>query len=170
MFRKLMAILILFSAAQVNAQDGPSAFIDPFAPNKPVKEKSNETGKSSIFPTFPAPKLPKMPKIPNLNPFAKKKTTNPRNPGPKKPNMFQQIGTGTKNFFTQTTHTLMPWTKPKPQKLNGAIVPAFMQNAQKKEKKQSGIQLMNFFQPAKKEKKINSPSDFFKQERPKFRR
>lgn len=81
--------------------------------------------------------------------------------------MFQRVGTGTKNFFTKTSQFLMPWTKPKPKTTRGAIVPAFMQNnTAKKPKKKSGIQLMNFFQPAQEKKKINSPGDFFRQPRP----
>ena len=170
MTRTVVFALMLLGMGSANGQDGSSAFIDPFKPSKPVNDKQVNDENKSFFPKLGMPKMPSLPKIPNLNPFAKKQGS-PRNATlPTKPNMFQQIGTGTKNFFTKTTHTLMPWTKPKPKKVNGAIVPAFMQNTKTTQKKKSGIQLMNFFQPAKDKKKVNSPGDFFKQERPGFRK
>lgn len=170
MKRLMVVVSMLILGSSLNGQDGSSAFIDPFKPNKPVTEKNTSEENKSFFPKLGVPKMPKMPKIPNMNPFAKKQVS-PRNATmPAKPNMFQQIGTGTKNFFTKTTHTLMPWTKPKPKVVKGAIVPAFMQSAKTNEKKKSGIQLMNFFQPAKEKKKISNPGDFFRQERPGFRK
>ena len=149
-------------------QEEPSAFIDPFKP-KPIKESSSANApKKSFFPKMSFPKMPKLPKLPNLNPFSKRPSAQM---APKKPNMFQQIGTGTKNFFTKSTHTLMPWTKPKPKLPQGAIVPAFMQQQEKKvAKKKSGIQLMNFFQSEKPDKGMKSTNDFFRRERPGFRK
>ena len=176
-FRLFLLLFMAVATVQtftsgVAAQEEPSAFIDPFKP-KPIAEKKSAAnkGNSSFFPKFSMPKMPKFPKVPNLNPFAKKPNTPPKQTQPKKPNMFQQIGTGTKNFFTKTTHTLMPWTKPKPRPANGAIVPAFMQQERSAErKKKGGIQLMNFFSTDKSNKKVETTNDFFRQERPSFRR
>lgn len=150
-------------------EEEPSAFIDPFNPAKAdqVRASEAENGKGSFFPKLPAPS---MPKLPNLNPFSKRKSPSPLRAASNKPNFFQQIGTGTKNFFTRTTHTLMPWTRPKPKPAEGAIIPAFMQNNRTAEKKKSGIQLMNFFAPDPPENRIETTGDFFRQERPGFRK
>lgn len=146
------------------SQEDSSAFIDPFNPKASEDSGKAKGGGKSIFPKLPVPKMP------NLNPFSKRQTQSKPKKAPNKPNMFQQIGTGTKTFFTKTTHTLMPWTKPKPKMPPGSIVPAFMQQEKTAEKKKGGIQLMNFFQPDKPKKKIESTSDFFKRERPGFRK
>ena len=185
MVRFMYAAGIFFLAAQAVAQEEPSAFVDPFKPSpKGTSTAASEPKKSFLpkipFPSLPAPgfslpklpkpKMPKMPSLPNLNPFANGKSPEKRVQQPQ-PNLFQQIGSGTRNFFNRTTHTLMPWTQPKPKIVKGAIVPAFMQSAKKQdEKKGSGIQLMNFFAPAQEKKKINTPGDFFRQERPAFRK
>jgi len=157
--RSTLIVGILFVSSNLFGQDGVSAFNDPFAP-KPVTNKSAAGENNSLFPKIPTLK---MPKIPNLNPFSKKSSR--QMPVNRKPNMFQQIGTGTKNFFTKTGQTLMPWTKPKLTPSN-QIVPAYLQNASKPKKQNSGIKLMSFFQPEPKTEKPRSPNDFFKRDRP----
>lgn len=159
MLRSTLIVGILFVSSNVFGQDGVSAFNDPFAP-KTVTNKSVSGENNSFFPKVPALKMPKMP---NLNPFSKKAKS--QKLGPRKPNMFQQIGTGTKNLFTKTGHTLMPWTKPKLTPSN-QIVPAYLGNASKPKKQNSGIKLMSFFQPEPKAEKPRSPNDFFKRDRP----
>lgn len=161
MLRATLIVGILLVSSNLLGQEGLSAYNDPFGPNKPVTNKNVGDENNSFFPKIPTLK---MPKIPNLNPFAKKVN------GPlmnnRRPNVLKQIGTGTKNFFTKTGQTLMPWTKPKMDGTQNQIVPAYLQNASKPKKQGTGIKLMSFFQPEPKVEKPRTANEFFSRPRP----
>ena len=169
-------------------------FTQPEPTNRRVSANISDDPATEEKPGFSLPRLamPKLPK-PSLPKLAMPKLQMPkmrlpqwtkpepvRNPRPAGPSTWQKLSTGTKNMFTKTRDTLMPWTvedpKPVARSATGSRRSTGMSRSRagsNRGSSESSGEKKSFFgsllpSSEPEEKPIRTTGDFLSQKRPQF--
>jgi hypothetical protein len=159
-------------APRLLAEDGGIQFpsFNPFAsrdesdqPQRPTSDENSDTGGFS-WPTLPKPKLPTLPRptLPKLGlPSWGSSDDSPARRTSNEPSMWEKVNSGTKNLFTKTKQTLMPWTADdsKSARSSGARRPTRTSSRPKSKSNKKSI-LSSWLSQGEEEKPIQTVNDY----------